>query len=72
LDLGFLVDADHDGLLGRVQVEAHDARDLGLELGVGGELERLGLPRRQAPAPPDPGHRREADAQVGEPGGAPI
>jgi len=36
------------------QVETDDVADLGLELRVGGELERLGLSRLQAPPSPDP------------------
>jgi len=58
LDLGLLVDTHDDRLRRRGQVEADDIADLRLELGVGGELERLGLPRLQPPPPPDPGHRR--------------
>ena len=73
LDLRLVVDADHDCPRGRVQVEPHDVADLGLELGVGTELERLGLPRLQAPAPPGPSHRREADVQlVGKQPGRPV
>ena len=35
LDLGLLVDAEHDGTVGRVEVEADDVPDLGLERRVG-------------------------------------
>ena len=41
LDLGLLVDAEHDRPVGRVEVEAHDIADLGLEGRVGAELEGL-------------------------------
>jgi len=52
LDLGLLVHAQDHGLLRRVQVQAHHVADLGLQLGVGGELERLPAPWLQAEAPP--------------------
>ena len=42
LDLRLLVDTEHDGLLRRVQIQPDDVADLRVELGVGGELERLG------------------------------
>lgn len=58
LDLRLLVHADHHGVFGRVQVQAHDVADLGLKLGVRGELERLDPVRGDAPLAPDPGHRR--------------
>jgi len=64
LDLALLIDAEHDRLLGRVQVEADDVADLGLELGVGRELERLALPGLQAEAPPAPGHGGIADLEL--------
>jgi hypothetical protein len=41
LDLAFLIDAQHDGVLGRVEIEADDVGDLGDQFGVGGEFERL-------------------------------
>ena len=65
LDLGLLVDADHHGLLRRVQIQPDDVADLRVQLGVGGELERLGPPRLQVPLAPDPGHRGEGDPQLG-------
>jgi len=64
LDLGLLVDADDDGLRGWVEVQPDDVADLGLELGVRAELERLGLPWLQTPPTPDPRDRREADPEV--------
>ena len=45
LDLGLLVHAEHDRVLRRVQVQAHDVDDLPYQLGVGGEPERLRSPR---------------------------
>jgi len=51
LDLGFLVDADHDRLFRRVQVQADDVADPRVQLGVGGESggvpARCGRPRRK-------------------------
>jgi hypothetical protein len=65
LDLGLLVDADHHGVGGRVQVEPDYVADLGLQLWVGGELERLHAMGLQVPVPPDPGHLGEADRHPG-------
>jgi len=42
LDLGLLVDAEHDGAFGGIEVQADDVTDLVDEEGVGRELERLG------------------------------
>jgi hypothetical protein len=42
LDLGLLVHAQHDGALGRVEVEADDVSDLGHELRIARQLKRLG------------------------------
>lgn len=42
LDLGLLVDAQHDGVLGRVEAEPNHVGQLGDQFGVGGELEDLG------------------------------
>jgi hypothetical protein len=43
LDLGLLVDAEHDRGVGGVEVKADDVSDLVDELRIGRELERLGL-----------------------------
>ena len=45
LDLRLLVHTQHDCVLRRVQVEPDDVGDLGDQVGVSGELERVGLPR---------------------------
>ena len=58
LDLRLLVDAQHDGPLGRVQIQADDVADLGDELRVPGQLERLRAVRLQPERLPDPVHRR--------------
>jgi hypothetical protein len=43
--MGLLVHAQHDCLLRRIEIQADDIADLRLQLGVGGELERLPPPR---------------------------
>jgi hypothetical protein len=43
LDLGFLVDAEHDRVLLRVEVQPDHIGDLGDQLWIGGELERTPL-----------------------------
>ncbi len=48
LDLGFLVDTQHKGLVRRIEVEAHDVSDLVDEQRVRGELEGL-APMRLKP-----------------------
>jgi hypothetical protein len=56
LDLGFLVHAQHDGLLGRVVIEADHVHDFRHELRVGGDLEpvlQVGLEVKPAPDPAD-------------------
>ena len=68
--LGLLVDADHDRVLRRCQVQAHDVADLGFQLRVGGELEPLGPVRLQAELPPQPGDRVVADRDAPWPGAA--
>ena len=52
LALGLFIHADHHGVLGRVQVQAHDVADLGVQLRVGGELEPLSAVRLQAELAP--------------------
>src|SRR5659263_170078 len=65
LDLALLLDAKHDRLLRRVQVEADDVPDLGLELGIGGELEGLPPPRLQPEPSPAAGDRGVPEAELG-------
>jgi hypothetical protein len=45
LNLGLLIDAEHDRVLGRVQIQPDNVGDLGDQLGIGRELERFGPPR---------------------------
>ena len=54
LDLGLLVDRQHDRPLGRVEVQPHDVADLRLERGIGAELEGLGAVGLERALPPDP------------------
>jgi hypothetical protein len=49
-----LIHAQHDGTLGRVQIEPDDIADLVHEQRAGRELERLDAMRLQAKRPPDP------------------
>jgi hypothetical protein len=73
LDLAFFINADHDRVLGRVQVQPDHVADLGLQLGVGGELERLGLPGLQVVLGPDAGDGVVADAELcGQQPGGPV
>ena len=64
LDLGLLIDAQHDRVARRVQVEADDVADLGLQLGVGGELKRPLPPRLHPVGAPRPGDRRVSDPEM--------
>ena len=63
LDLGLLVEAEHHGLLGRVQVEPDYVHQLLLEVGVVGDLEGVDLPGLQVVVPPDAGDGVLADAE---------
>jgi hypothetical protein len=62
LDLGLLVDAEHDGALRRVEVKPDHVADLLDEVGVGRKLETLGPVGLEPEGPPDPVDR--APAQV--------
>ena len=65
LDLRLFIDTDHHRLVGRVEIQPDHITNLGVQLGVGGELERLAPPRLQGvPVPPDPGHRGERNTQM--------
>ena len=57
LDLGLLVHTQHDRVLRRRQIQPDDVGDLGDQLGIGGELERLRPPRRHPERPPRLQHR---------------
>jgi hypothetical protein len=64
LDLGLVVHTQHDGVRRWVQVQPDHVADLGLQLRIGGELERLGLPWLDVVLGPDPGDRAVADTQL--------
>ncbi len=58
LDLAFLIHAEYQGFIRRVQVQAHDVPHFGYELRIGAELERLGPMRLQTIGLPDAVHGR--------------
>ena len=62
LALGLLVEAEHHGPFRRVQVQADDIDELGFEVGVGGDLERVDPPRLQPVITPDTSDGVLADA----------
>ena len=62
LDLALLVDRQHQGLVGRVEVKADDIHHLGGEVRIAGQLEAFDQMRLQLVRPPDPLHRGNADA----------
>ncbi len=62
LDLGLLIDREHDRPLGRSQIQANHIADLGHEVGIGAELERLDPVRLQVRLGPDALYGRDADA----------
>ena len=64
LNLGLLIDAEHDRVLGRVQIRPDNVGDLGDQLGIGRELERFGPPRLHPVMPPGPQHRRGIHPQM--------
>jgi hypothetical protein len=73
LDLGLLIDAQHDRAVGWVRVEPDDVVDLGCQFRVGGELERLGAPGLDAVLAPDPGDGVAADTELaGQQPGRPV
>ena len=59
-----LVEREHDRVLGRVDVEADDVRELGGERGVVGALEGAHAVRLQVVRGPDPLHRAQPDPAV--------
>ena len=64
LDPALLVHAQHQRLVGRVQVQPHDVAHLLHEVRVGGELEAARQVRLQAEGPPDPVHEVPGNAQL--------
>ena len=73
LDLGLLVDAQHDRPLGRRQIQPDHVADLGLELGVGTEFEGLDPVWLQPGLGPDALDRRDRHADPGgDPSRAPV
>ena len=60
LDLGLLVDAEHEGGIGRVDVEPDDVAHLVDEERVGRELEGVDQVGFEPEGPPDPADRRLA------------
>jgi hypothetical protein len=64
LDLGLLIDAEHDRGVGRVQIQPNDVSHLVDELRIGGQLERLCQMGLETEGPPDP-----ADGRLAHPGG---
>jgi hypothetical protein len=73
LDLALLVAAEHQGVLGRVHVQAHHVQQLVLEARIARELEAATQMRLEPVALPDTAHGRRARAQVlGQRAGAPV
>jgi class 3 adenylate cyclase len=73
LDLALLIATEHEGMLGRVQVQPHDIDQLVLEVRIARDLEGPAEVRLQAVALPDPTHGRGTRAQVlGQRAGAPV
>ena len=73
LDLAHLVDRQHNGMGGRIDIEADDISELLGELRVVGELERLHPVRRETVGLPDALHADGADAgRLGHRAHAPV
>jgi hypothetical protein len=62
LNLALFVDAEHDGPVGRAQIEPDDVAHLLDEERIGRELERLRPVRLQGERAPDAVHRAAAQA----------
>ena len=56
LYLGLLVEAEHHSALRRVQIQADNVTELGLEIGIGRQFEHIGFPRTQPMLAPHPRH----------------
>ena len=61
LDLALFIDRQHQGLVGRVEVEADNILDLGDEVGIAREFEGFGQMRLEPVRGPDLVHRRRRD-----------
>ena len=73
LDLGFLVDREHDRIVRRVHIQPDDIPHLGHQLRIGRQLERLGDVRLQAERAPDAADHRVTHARrLGHRAGAPV
>ena len=73
LDGAFLVHAEYDRVLGRVQVKANDIERLALEVGIVGSHVALQTLRLEARPRPGPSHLHVVDAQLAsEPARAPV
>src|SRR6516162_9520541 len=64
LDLGLFIHAEHQGTVGRVEVEPDNVADLVDKQRIGGELEGLDAMRLQAEGAPDAADARGRDAAV--------
>lgn len=63
LDLGLIVDTEHDRVLGRVHIQPDHVGLLGDQLRIGRELERLSPPRPDPVVLPHLGHGAVIDTQ---------
>jgi hypothetical protein len=73
LDLTLLVEGEHHGALGRVEVEAHDVAQLGHEGGIAGELEAAHAVGLEPVGVPDARNRGVMEAGgLGHQAGAPV
>src|SRR6516164_7364331 len=61
LDLAFLIDREHDGVVGWIDVQANDLLELDRELRIVGQLKAAYQMRSQAMSAPYPLHRTDAD-----------
>src|SRR6266496_4285500 len=64
LNLRFLINAEHQSLFWRVQIEPDDVRHLAIKLRVRAELEGFHPMRLESMLLPDPVHRHVADLQL--------
>lgn len=64
LDLALFIDRQHQGLVGRIEVETDDLLDLGDEVRIARELEGFRQMRLEPVRSPDLVHRRGRDAQL--------